>query len=293
MSNSPFVSVIIPAYKAAPYIEETIRAVQAQTHSDWELIVVNDGSPDDQSRIIEPLAQADDRITYLHQENSGVSVARNTGFAHSKGDFVAFLDADDTWLPQNLEKKLAHFAQDPELGLVHSDLAVMDGSSHLTGETKSGKEGHILDDLLAWDGTCVPTPSSILVRRTVVEQVGGFDPALSNAADQEFFFRVANAYKIGRVPEVTWYYRVHTNNMHSNIALMERDALLAYQRAEEHGLFKSKAFRDQCFANMYLIVGASWWGDGGRKSKGLAYLWKAFRTQPSFVWTKVRRKITG
>lgn len=293
MSDSPLVSVIIPAYKAAPYIEETIRGVLSQTHQNWELIIVDDGSPDDQSAVIEPLAQADARISYLHQKNSGVSVARNNGFAHSKGAFVAFLDADDTWLPSNLSKKLERFAQEPELGLVHSDLAIMDGASRLTGETKSGKEGHILRDLLAWNGTCIPTPSSILVKREVVERVGGFDPALSNAADQEFFFRVAHAYPVGRVPQVTWHYRVHHNNMHSNIALMERDALLAYQRAEEHGLFESKDFRDQCFANMYLIVGASWWGDGGNRSKGLEYLWKALRTHPSTVLRKLKQKIAN
>jgi glycosyltransferase involved in cell wall biosynthesis len=220
-----------------------------------------------------------------------VSVARNKGFSHSKGELVAFLDADDVWLPQNLEKKVALFAQEEALGLVHSDLAVIDSNSQLTGATKSGKEGHILEDLLAWNGTCVPTPSSILVRREVVEKVGGFDPQLSNAADQEFFFRVANAYKIGRVPEVTWHYRVHDNNMHSNVAVMERDALLAYQRAEEHNLFKSKAFRNQCFATMYWIVGASWWGDGNNKAKGLQYLLKAARTHPSTVLGLLRQKL--
>jgi glycosyltransferase involved in cell wall biosynthesis len=291
MSNTPLVSVIIPAYKAAAYIEETINGVLNQTHQHFELIVVNDGSPDNQDEFIQPFADADPRVQYIKQPNSGVSVARNKGFSHSKGELVAFLDADDVWLPQNLEKKVALFAQEEALGLVHSDLAVIDSNSQLTGATKSGKEGHILEDLLAWNGTCVPTPSSILVRREVVEKVGGFDPQLSNAADQEFFFRVANAYKIGRVPEVTWHYRVHDNNMHSNVAVMERDALLAYQRAEEHNLFKSKAFRNQCFATMYWIVGASWWGDGNNKAKGLQYLLKAARTHPSTVLGLLRQKL--
>jgi glycosyltransferase involved in cell wall biosynthesis len=291
MSNAPLVSVIIPAYKAAAYIKETIDSVLKQTYQHLELIIVDDGSPDQQDDLIWPYVEADQRVQYVQQQNSGVSVARNNGFSHSKGEFVAFLDADDVWLPENIEKKLALFAQDSELGLVHSDLAVIDSDSKLTGETKCGKGGFILDDLLAWNGTCVPTPSSILVKREVVEKVGGFDPQLSNAADQEFFFRVANAYKIGRVPEVTWHYRVHSNNMHSNIALMERDALLAYQRAEEHNLFKSKAFRNQCFANMYWIVGASWWGDGGSKTKGLRYLLKATRTHPSAAWGKLRLKL--
>ncbi|WP_052594542.1 glycosyltransferase [Aureispira sp. CCB-QB1] len=284
------VSVIIPAYKAGQYIEETIQGVLNQTHDNFELIIVDDGSPDNQAEVIAPIVASDNRIQYIKQKNGGVSSARNHGFRLSKGNFLAFLDADDIWLPNNLEVKLAKFATDKAFGLVHSDMAIMDGNSQLTGETKSGKEGYILDDLLSWNGTCVPTPSSILVRREVVEKVGGFDLELSNAADQEFFFRVAKDYKIGRVPEVTWWYRVHDNNMHSNIPVMEKDALLAYQRAEENKLFKSKAFRNQCFANMYLIMGASWWGDGHNKSKGMQYLLKAITTHPPAVG-KVFKKL--
>lgn len=284
------VSIIIPAYKAGKYIEETINSVLAQTHSNFELIIIDDGSPDDQAAVIEPLAKLDSRVQYIKQENGGVSSARNHGYRLSNGKFLAFLDADDVWLPTNLEKKLAKFLTDAEFGLVHSDMAIMDGNSNLTGETKSGKEGFLLDDLLSWNGTCVPTPSSILVKREVVEKVGGFDLKLSNAADQEFFFRVAKDYKIGRVPEVTWRYRVHSNNMHSNIPVMEKDALLAYQRAEENQLFKSKNFRNFCFSNMYMIMGASWWGDGHNKTKGMQYLLKAIWTYPPVI-KKVFRKL--
>ncbi|CAA6819636.1 MAG: Unknown protein [uncultured Aureispira sp.] len=278
-----FVSVIIPAYKAGLYIKETIQGVLDQTHTNFELLIIDDGSPDNQAEVIAPIADSDARIQYIRQENGGVSSARNHGYRLSKGTFIAFLDADDIWLPTNLELKLAKFASDAALGLVHSDMAIMDGDSKLTGASKSGKEGYILEDLLSWNGTCIPTPSSILVKRAVVEKVGGFDVELSNAADQEFFFRVANAYKIGRVPTITWWYRVHDNNMHSNIPVMEKDALLSYQRAEEHGLFKSKAFRNECFANMYLIMGASWWGDGQNKLKGVQYILKAILIYPATI----------
>lgn len=288
--SEPLVSVIIPAYKAGAYLIETVQAVLNQSYQNLELLVIDDGSPDNQAELVAPLIQSDLRAQYIRQKNGGVSSARNHGFRLSKGAYVAFLDADDTWLPQNLEQKVAKFQTDPDFGLVHSDLAVMDEHSKLTGETKSGKEGYILKDLLAWNGTCVPTPSSILVKREVVEQVGGFDLELSNAADQEFFFRVAKHYKIGRVPAVTWHYRIHGNNMHSNIPVMEKDALLAYQRAEEHQLFESKQFRNYCFANMYLIMGASWWGDGHSKTKGLQYVFKAIWTHPPIL-KKILKKI--
>ena len=288
--KDPLVSVIIPAYKAGQYIEKTVRSVLAQTHQNLELIIVDDGSPDNQATVIGPLVAEDDRARYIKQENGGVSSARNHGYRLSKGDFLAFLDADDIWLPNNLEKKLAKFASDKDFGLVHSDMAIMNGKTELTGETKAGKEGYLLDDLLSWTGTCVPTPSSILVKREVVEKVGGFDLELSNSADQEFFFRVAKHYKIGRVPEVTWWYRIHDNNMHSNIPVMEKDVLLAYQRAEENQLFKSQKFRNRCFSNMYMIMGASWWGDGHNKWKGTQYLLKALWTNPASI-KKIMQKI--
>ncbi len=280
-----FVSIIIPAYNAARYIEETILSVLNQTHRNLELIIVDDGSSDNQSEIIERLVKTDGRIQYIKQKNAGVSSARNHGYSLSKGEYLAFLDADDVWLPNNLEEKLKKFQGDAELGLVHSDLEIIDGDSQLTGETKSGKEGYILDDLLSWNGTCIPTPSSILVKREVIEKVGGFDLKLSNAADQEFFFRVANHYKIGRVEKITWRYRVHSDNMHSNIAVMERDALLSYKRAEEHNLFKSRKFRNLCFSNMYMIMGASWWGDGKSKIRGLKFLLKAILIRPASIFT--------
>ncbi len=290
MSNSPLVSVIIPAYKAEKYLAETVQSVFDQTHQNWELLIVDDGSPDGQEQAIAPLVAADNRVQYIKQKNAGVAAARNHGFSKSKGEFVAFLDADDVWFANNLQLKIAKFESNPAYGLVHSDLAIIDENSVPTGETKQGKEGQLLHDLLSWQGTCIPTPSSILVKRTVIEKVGLFDLELSNAADQEFFFRVASQYLIGRVAKVTWQYRIHSQNMHSNIAVMEKDALRAYHLAEKNKLFESKAFRNLCFSNMYMIVGASWWGDGHNKWKGATYLLKAIWVYPPAA-KKVIQKI--
>jgi glycosyltransferase involved in cell wall biosynthesis len=290
-TSTPLVSVIIPAYKAGNYLRETVQSVQNQTYEHFELLIIDDGSPDDQAKTVADLVAKDTRIQYIKQENGGVASARNNGYHLSKGAFLAFLDADDIWLADNLASKIEKFATDEAFGLVHSDKAIIDEHSQLTGAIKHGKEGHLLDDLLAWNGTCIPTPSSILVKREVLEKVGLFDLKLSNAADQEFFFRVAHQYKIGRVARVTWRYRIHSNNMHSNIPVMEHDALRAYYLAEKNQLFKSKSFRNQCFSNMYLIMGASWWGDGNNKSQGIKYLLKAIWTYPPNI-KKVFQKFT-
>lgn len=281
MNTMPFISVIIPAYKAAKYIEETVRSVLNQTYSHFELIIVDDGSPDDQDQIIEKLCKEDSRIRYVKQENGGVSSARNHGFQLSTGSYIAFLDADDVWLPDNLASKVEFLNQNQHIGLVHSDLEQIDEKSERNGQVMSGKSGWLLNDLLAWQSSCIPAPSSCVIRRSCLENVGVFDTQLSNNADQELWIRLAKEYEIGRIKRVTWLYRIHAQNMHSNISLMESDTLYTFQKAKKAGNFKSKSFERACFANMYLILGASWWGDGKNKWKACQYALKALATSPT------------
>jgi len=291
ITTFPVVSVIVPAYKAGKYIEATIRSVLAQSWQDFELIVVDDGSPDDQEVIVNRLATEDNRIRYVKQQNAGVSAARNKGFELSNGKYLAFLDADDIWLNDNLNKKIELLERDAECGLVHSDAEVIDENGKPTGQVLSGKEGWLLDELLAWNGACIPGPSSILLKREVLERAGRFDLDLSNSADQEFFFRVANLFKIAKVNKVTWRYRVHTTNMHSNIAVMEKDLLKVYEKAQKNNLFRSAGFRKYCFAKMYKILGASWWGNGNNKVRGMLFFFKSFFLKPQIIIDSLVKKI--
>lgn len=283
------VSVIIPAYNSTPFIAETIRSVFRQTYHNIEIILIDDGSSDNLAEVATELMKQDSRLHYTSQENLGVSAARNAGFKKSKGEFIAFLDADDVWLPDNILLKIEKF-RSGDFGLVHSDAMVINANSMQTGEVMSGREGQLLDDLLSWNGPCIPGPSSILVHRSVVETVGGFDTNLSTSADQDFFFRVASSYSIGRVPKVTWQYRKHQYNMHSNIARMERDVLHVYDKATKAGLFSTREFQRKCYSAMYLILAASWAGDGRNYAKGMRFLFRALLTHP-FAWKKIWWKV--
>jgi glycosyltransferase involved in cell wall biosynthesis len=284
------ISIVIPAYKAEKYIEETIRSVMQQTITDWEMIVIDDGSPDKLGDVVKKIQLENSRIQYVKQKNGGVASARNHGFRLSKGSYLAFLDADDVWLPDNLELKIEKFKQDAKIGLVHSDTAIIDENSRTTGEVKSGKEGELLEDLLFWKGTNVMPPSGILIKRDVLLDVGLFDEELSNSADQELYFRVASKYKIGRVDKVTWHYRVHHTNMHKNIKLMESDLLKTYQKASQNKLFKSHWFKLSCYSKMFRILGASWWKDGNSKIKGAYYLLKSFLYNPLvFIYSFINK----
>ncbi|MGL5892694.1 MAG: glycosyltransferase family 2 protein, partial [Bacteroidia bacterium] len=215
------VSVVVPAYNAEPFIAETIESVLAQTLQNWELIVVDDGSTDKTVSVAEQFC-GDERISIIRQKNAGVSAARNAGLLPAKGKYVAFLDADDVWLPENLKRKVALLelpGNEPAM-LAHAAVENIDIQSKRSGEINAGKAGNVLHDLLSWNGTVVPGPSSILVRREAAVKIGGFDLQLSTAADQDFFFRLAELGAFAATTEVLSLYRLHPNNMHRNIARM-------------------------------------------------------------------------
>ena len=286
----PQISVIIPVFNAEKYILDTIRSVMNQTICEIEIIVINDGSTDGSGKLINSLAENDNRILTIHQSNLGVSASRNEGRKVSRGKFLAFLDADDLWLPNNLELKLEKMNREG-FGLVHSDGQIIDEFGNLKEEVLAGEEGNLLEGLLLWKKTQIPSPSSILIRREVIDKVGDFDEKLSTSADQDFYFRVASQYQIGRVDRITWYYRIHDRNMHQNILRMEKDVLRVYKKAENSNLFCNRKFKRRCYSNMYMILAASWAGDGNNFIRGLYFVWKALLCNPTVIFNILKRLI--
>ena len=285
---SDLVSVIIPAYNCGSFISDTIESVLRQTYTNFEVIIVDDGSTDGLTDTIDKYLSKDARIQLLRQRNQGVSSARNNGFGKSKGDYVAFLDADDVWLPDNLMLKV-DLLQTAAAGLVHSDGEVIDANSKPMGVVLEGMEGNVLSELLLWKGTQVPGPSSVLVRRKVLEEVGLFDECLSTAADKDLFIRIAARYTIARIARVTWQYRIHNNNMHRNISAMESDMIDIYGKARNAGLFGTRSFERKCYAAMYLVLAASWAVDGNNGRKGFLFLMKAIYKDPFVIFNVLQR----
>ncbi len=285
----PQVSVIIPAYNAEKYLAETVQSVLCQTFTDFEIIICDDGSTDATASIAKSIN--DSRVKYLCQKNSGVSTARNKGAEIASGKYLAFLDADDLFQPENLAKKFSLLEKDKSLALVFADCNVIDGSGRPTGEILAGKDDHILHNLLLWNGTVIPGPSSILITREAFEQSGGFDPQFSTAADQDFFFRIAHKHKCARVPEVLTSYRKHDSNMHMNIEVMERDHIGVYEKASGSNLFGSNSFRRKCFANLYLILAGSWWVNGKNKARAFKFMRKAVAKNPLLIFKLIGKLV--
>lgn len=188
--TSPTVSVIIPAYNAAEYIGETLDSVYAQTFSDFEVIVVNDGSPDTED-LERALARFPPSLRYLTQENSGAAAARNTGIRAAEGEFVAFLDADDTWLPAFLEKQVELLSR-RQADVVWAD-ALIYGDSPLSGRTfmqVQPSHGEVTPESLLSVKVTVLT-STVVSRRQPVLDVGLFDVSLRRGQDFELWLRLA------------------------------------------------------------------------------------------------------
>lgn len=189
----PVVTVVIPTFNRAHLITRALRSVLTQTFTAWEVIVVDDGSEDDTEAVIRSLR--DPRIRYCRQpENRGQSAARNRGMGEARGEFIAFLDSDDDWLPEKLELQVARFRELPDtVGLLYT------GSQTLADGAPSetfipSHRGSIYGELL--ERNVVHGTSGIMIRRAVVERVGYFDERFPAIEDYDYWLRVSARYEI-------------------------------------------------------------------------------------------------
>ena len=249
------VSVVIPNYNYAHHLREAIDSALAQSYPDVEIIVVDDGSTDGSKDLLD---QYKGKITAIFQKNQGVSAARNKGAALSQGEYLAFLDADDVWLPAKVERQIEFFRADPTLGLVHVGVREVDGAGRTLLDRLEGLEGKVSDDLLMLKREGIlGGGSGLMVPRYVFDEVGGFDLRLSTSADWDFFYQVSTRYLVGFVPQILLEYRVHHSNMHGNVAAMEHDMVLAFKKAFENGP-ASRA----CYGNLYKTLAGSYFRIG-------------------------------
>lgn len=186
---SPLVSIIIPAYNVAEFIGEALDSVFAQTFADYEIIVINDGSPDS-AALERALAPYLSRIVYLKQENRGVSAARNAGIGVARGSLLAFLDADDTWLPSYLEIQVARIQADPTIDVLYPNVMMFGGSSEGGEEfmTICPSSGDVTFERLVAQECNVSNCS--IARRDTIVRAGMFDEELRSVEDFDLWLRV-------------------------------------------------------------------------------------------------------
>jgi glycosyltransferase involved in cell wall biosynthesis len=204
------VSVVIPTYNASNFLIKAIQSVINQTYKNWELIIVDDGSTDQTRQIVEEFQKKDSRIKYFFQNNKGQGAARNLGIKNASGNYIAFLDSDDEFFENKLERVISYFEKDKNIGLIYTDAIIIGG--HLYNKRRSEiftpYSGNIYTKLLFNNFI---TTSTVVVRRGVLQDCGLFDESdlLRNFEDYDLWLRIAKKYKIEYIPEVlTKYYYV-------------------------------------------------------------------------------------
>lgn len=211
----PQVSVVIPAYNSAEYLPAAIESVLAQTYRDFEIIVVDDGSTDATPEVLQRYG---DQILAVSQANQGVALARNHGIRMAQGDWVAFLDADDLFLPDKLAAQMALAEANPSLGLIHSGWQRVDSQGRFLMDVEPWRQvpDLSLESWLRWKPVL---PSAMLFRRDWLERSGGFDPQFPPAEDTELVLRLAlMGCEAAWLPQITVKYRQHeASAMHKGL----------------------------------------------------------------------------
>jgi glycosyltransferase involved in cell wall biosynthesis len=223
----PGVSVVIATRNYGRYLAGAIRSVLEQTWRDLEIVIVDDGSTDDTPAVVRPFL-ADSRVRYYRTDGLGQSPAKNLGIQLSQAPLIAFLDGDDEWLPPKLERQLPLFG-DPAVGVVYSRRLLMNEEGRdLTAPQTAAARGRIYNDLLATNPVCF---SSVVVRRTVFETVGLFDPGLQLAIDYDLWLRVAQHFDFDYVDDPQVRYRTGHANLSSRIVERLQTVLAILRRS--------------------------------------------------------------
>jgi glycosyltransferase involved in cell wall biosynthesis len=213
--DSPVVSVVIPCYRQAHFLPDALESVLAQTYPHFEIIVVDDGSPDDTRAVAGRYAD----VRCLHQRNRGLSAARNAGLAESVGAFVVFLDADDRLTPEALATGVREMAAHPECALVAGDHTLIDEQgSTLPSPAREPVTRDHYQELLK--GNFIWCPATAMYRRTIFTEVGVFDRSLRSAEDYDLYLRIARRFPIRTHGEIVAEYRLHRFAMSRNFGRM-------------------------------------------------------------------------
>ncbi len=241
-AGQPLVSVVIPAYNAAAYVMDAIASVQAQGYAALDIVLVDDGSQDDTAARVRAAAP---EVRIVQQPNAGVAAARNTGLRAARGELICFLDADDGWFPGKLDAQVAHLQRHPKVGLVFHDWLVWqpeaDGrylpparpEPDGTAAIDPARSGWLYPQLLL---DCIVHTSTVMIRRTVVEAVGGFDPTLRNGEDYNYWLRVSRHCRIDKLSGVYSFYRAVPGSLSNGPKPVNYEYLVVERAVREWGV---------------------------------------------------------
>jgi len=226
----PKVSVIIPTYNRSQFVCETVESVLSQTYKDFEIIVIDDGSTDGTKDV---LAHYSDQIKYIYQQNQGVGAARNKGITEARGEYLAFIDDDDLWLPEKLEKQVEYMDNHPDVAFVSTGTYVIDVDGNDVAKWQKYESSRQTFESLVEDNFIFNL--TVLLRKNCFENVGGFDTRLAISQDYDLWLRLAKRYKFAYLDFYSAKYREHAQGISKNTDLRLKNRFAIFNKKELFG----------------------------------------------------------
>lgn len=228
MPRAPRVSVIIPAYNAAGHVRRAVDSVLAQSFQDYELLLVDDGSTDATRAV---LAEYGDRLRLLAKTNGGPAAARNHGLSHARGEYVAFLDADDYWQADKLRQQVDLLDARPEIGFCSTATEVVDNAGRPAGSWPCRPDAGPLPDILFLHGTVISgSTSGVLARKRLIDALGGFDETLRGFEDPDLWIRLAARTAYACIPQALTVVVRTPGSVSGDLRCMRRATLASFRK---------------------------------------------------------------
>lgn len=278
------VSVVIPTHNRSKLVKRAIDSVLRQTYQNFEIIVVSDGSTDDTDFVLKEISKNDPRVKFIAYENAkGANYARNIGIKEAAGDFVAFLDDDDEWMPEKLELQMNKFKENELLGLVYTGVEVIyyTNKKIINYYSIPKKTGNLSRDILI--SNCIGTTSSVVMKKSLFSKIGLFDENLKARQDYDLWIRACQITEVGAVnkPLVRYYNSTTTKQISDDVQKYE-DALMYLKRKYEkyYNNLDESLLRRHKQAN-YMLLALKCLRNGNPKI-ARRYILKHFKLKPSF-----------
>jgi glycosyltransferase involved in cell wall biosynthesis len=277
------ISVIIPVYNGEKTIGETIASVLKQTYKNWEILVIDDGSQDATLEVLREIN--DPRLNVFSYPNAGQAVSRNRGIELARGEYIAFLDADDLWTPDKLETQLKALQENPQAAVAYSWTDYIDESGQFV---QSGRHITINGDVYAalLVNNFLENGSNVLIRQQALTEVGGFEASLPPAEDWDLWLRLAKCYHFVAVPAPQVLYRVSPTSSSSNLAKQEIQCLRVIDRAFARAPNSLQYLKRHSLANLYKYLAWKALDSGLTRGNGVTALrltWNYIKYEPALL----------
>lgn len=285
----PLISVIIPTYNRVGYLKEAIESVLQQSYPEIELIVVDDGSTDGTRELV---ASYDQRVKYFYQQNLERGAARNRGILSSQGEYIAFLDSDDLWLPNHLESCAAALERGPAYGIAFSNAWLINSDGKIIGKNvRATWKGDLLERIIRNYSSGGCNSSSCLIRKGVFDLKNLFnvDPRLSGSEDWEMWVRLSHRTHFLPTDDYTVKLRVHPEQSSQRVEKMEKSMTLSLDFIFQNPEFLTKIerWKRQGYSSLYAIIATNYYGVGDF-GKARYFLKRAILEYPGSLWRNKR-----